>query len=102
MHIVGLGTMLIAILSGRQAQADATLTPNAESLLNTHEISAYALVWIYGMLLVWQYLRLGRALKWEKMLFAVLFAAASALMFFSAHLGGRLVFEEGVGVLYNL
>ena len=90
--------MLLAILSGRQAQADAKLSATAESILSTHEITAYTLAWFFGMLLIWQYLRLDRASRWEKIGFSLIFFAAVAFMLFSAHLGGRLVFEEGVGV----
>jgi uncharacterized membrane protein len=89
--------LALAILTGRSAQGSAEVSGLAEAWLSRHELIAYASIWAFALLYVWRYLR-PRAAGRELWLFAAVYLLATALTLFGAHLGGRMVYEAGVGV----
>ncbi|MEL6594040.1 MAG: DUF2231 domain-containing protein, partial [Bacteroidota bacterium] len=99
LHLIGVVGMAVAVLTGNQAQGDLSDEVVLQELVQQHQISGFVLLWLFGMLLIWRYLRLKRMARWEQWLFLGLFAAANGLMFYSAHLGGKMVYEHGAGVL---
>jgi uncharacterized membrane protein len=97
-HGLGVLGLIAAILTGRAAQAYVTRTPALEPLLERHELLAYLTTWVYLLLGVWMYLRKGKTSQAEQALFTLCFAAVTALMAWSAHLGGVMVYQHGAGV----
>lgn len=90
LHLLGTLGIGISILSGNQEKSNIEVgSPEAE-LLSQHEIWAYVLLWIFGMLLVWRYLRLKKIKTTEAGLFAILFWTGIACMLYSAWLGGNM------------
>ncbi len=90
LHILGTLGMGISILTGRQ-QKSAVATGSPEALLlQTHEIWAYVLIWLFSMLLLWRYLRLNKIQHKEQWAFCLLFVIALGMMSYSAYLGGLI------------
>lgn len=92
------GSLILATLTGRSAETDITYTEAIGELLDIHEILAYVAIWANGLLLVWMYLRVFRWKKGEFVAFLLAFLFVSGSLFYSAHLGGKMVYEEGAGV----
>lgn len=99
LHLIGVISMAIAVLTGNQAQSNIAETPALEELVQQHQISGFVLLWLLGMMLIWRYLRQKRMQKLERWLFLGLFIASMALMAYSSHLGGTMVYEHGAGVI---
>lgn len=98
LHVAGLVGLVLAILTGMQAEATVVHTARIHELYKTHELLGYATVWLFAMLLVWRYLREKGSPAWERLLFVGFFWGLIGLMGYSAHLGGKMVYEEGAGV----
>ncbi len=97
--LASLGGMLVSIITGRNAGADL-MDPSAtlRELLDLHAILAYALLWVGGLLALWAYLRRHKWQFKELTVFVLVLGLSCAMMAYSAHLGGRMVYEEGAGV----
>jgi uncharacterized membrane protein len=90
LHILGTIGIGLSVLTGNQEKANIIAgSPEAE-LLNQHEIWAYVLLWLFGMLLLWRYLRLQKIKPNEQKLFVLIFIVAIGLMLYSAWLGGNM------------
>ncbi|GAB4411132.1 MAG: DUF2231 domain-containing protein [Bacteroidia bacterium] len=98
LHILGLAGMVLAVLSGGQAEGELVRTPLIGDLLSRHELLGYLALWSMALLLVWQYVRQRRTARRERLLFALVFWLCIGLMAAGAYQGGRLVYEAGAGV----
>ena len=100
---LGLGVLgaAAAVLTGRQAMAAAKHSMQIYRIMELHERLGYGvlalMVLIAGCRLVTRD-RISRRMRW--LLWLVL-AAACGVMAFGAHLGGRMVYEFGVGGSYG-
>ncbi len=101
LHLAGVGGIGAAILSGLSAKEGIVLTAAAELPLKWQQIWAYATVWLMGLLAIWAYLRMKRWQKLENVLFVGIFLLSCVLMSVGTHMGGKMVYEEGVGVSVN-
>ncbi|MCB0837892.1 MAG: DUF2231 domain-containing protein [Bacteroidetes bacterium] len=99
LHIIGVGGLVLAVLSGRQANGEIVHTNNISSMIETHELIAYISTWLFSMLLIWQYLRQEKIKRIEEALFSILFIIFLGIMGYGSHIGGRMVYEEGAGVI---
>jgi uncharacterized membrane protein len=98
LHILGVGGLAVAILSGRQAESALASSDVLTEMVDRHELMGYLCMWLMAMLLVWQFLRKDKRIVWEKSLFLVLFAASLVIMSLGAHIGGEMVYLHGAGV----
>ena len=98
LHIAGLAGMVLAIITGTLAEAEIVHTARIDALYRNHELLGYAALWLFAMLLVWRYLREKQAKTRENVLFVFVFWAMIGVTGYSAHLGGKMVYEEGAGV----
>lgn len=103
MHSIGIIGVVLAIITGKITSS--TLDPQAEvsSMLWQHELLAYGTLWSFSMLWVWQYMRKKVLMhqmgsKWERTFFVVIFLGALTFMSYSSYLGGKMVYEHGLGV----
>ncbi len=88
-------SLLPALFSGQQVPVTLSDNPPWAAVYRNHELLAYGLVWLVGLLLVWLYLR-GRTWKAaEAWAFWAMLTLACGLMAFSAHLGGQMVHVFG-------
>ncbi|RMG27575.1 MAG: DUF2231 domain-containing protein [Bacteroidetes bacterium] len=98
LHVLGVCALALAIFTGRYASGQLAPPLTFEHLLNRHEWLAYLSILLYGLMLVWQYLRASRMNKAEHTAFVCVYLLASALLVYVAFLGGKMVYEYGAGV----
>lgn len=98
LHIIGIATLLVGILSGQQAEGEVTHTAAIHDLIVWHARLSWISLWAFSLLLLWRYLRERKFAAAEKWIYALVFAGVLGMMGYSASLGGKLVFEEGAGV----
>lgn len=92
-------SLLVTILTGRASGQELQPTEALREVLELHELLGYAVIWANGLLLIWMYLRNHRWKRPELLAFVGVLAAVCILMLLSSHLGGRMVYEFGAGVL---
>lgn len=93
--------LLLAILTGRSSGQSLVPSSGLKEVLDLHEILGYATIWANGLLLIWMYLRHQRWSRKELTGFVVALSLVCGLMVFSAHLGGKMVFEFGAGMIQS-
>lgn len=98
-HIAGIVGFALSIVTGQWAEADTPHTPAIHEMIEQHGLLSWVSVWVFALLYVWQLLRVKKMPVWEKWLFVAIFVGGTGIMGFSAHLGGRMVYEKGAGVL---
>lgn len=98
LHLAGSLALIPAIFSGRSVQAELPAEPAYADWLSQHEWMAYVYSWLFGLMLVWQYLRAQRMNASEGWAFTLLYLLVAAFMGYAAHVGGKLVYEFGAGI----
>ena len=98
-HVAGLLFTAIAIFSGQQSEGQLSQTPELRAMLEQHARFAWICVWLYGLLYLWTQLRFKRWKMMEKYAFLAVFLITTSVLGYSAHLGGKMVYEKGAGVL---
>ncbi|RMG73520.1 MAG: hypothetical protein D6722_03650 [Bacteroidetes bacterium] len=98
LHLAGLAGLVLATLSGRQAEAGLVMTEAIRELLQTHELMGYGTLWAFALLLVWRYLGVKKPQSLTAWAFGLVFWAMIGLMAWGGWYGGRLVYQEGAGV----
>lgn len=97
-HIGGIIGFALAIITGQWAEADTPHTPIIHEMIERHALLSWVCVWMFALLYIWQLLRVKKMPSWEKWLFLAIFVGGTATMTFSAHLGGKMVYEYGAGI----
>lgn len=92
LHVLGLGGLVLAMLTGRSASSKIGVNDPLADVLDNHEILGYAAIWAFSMLMVWVYLREKTFQKKgrEVFLFTLVFILFLILMSYSSYLGGEL------------
>lgn len=96
----GVGTVLLVIViaSGYVAANTIELPAGAGETLTDHERQGWILLAALVLLQFWKGWYRGRLPKAQQPWYALGLCLAAALLFYSAWLGGRLVYGFGVGV----
>lgn len=98
---LGAAGAAVAVLTGREAEETAKHSFQIEQVLELHEKIGYAVLGAVLFVAAWRLItrdRLSGRFRWAAWF---LLAGACGAMVFSAHLGGRLVYEFGVGGSYG-
>ena len=100
---LGLGVVgaAAAVLTGRMAMAAAKHSPAIYEVMERHERLGYIVFGLTAALLVGRLLVQDQLSLAQRRFALGLLTVACALMAYSAHLGGRLVYEYGVGGNYG-
>ena len=99
MLLLGTGAIVLAVASGYLAANTAPgLAGAAATALGAHERLALLSGASLLLLVVWKGLGRGRIAAGQRRLYALALLAALALLVWTALLGGRLVYDHGVGV----
>lgn len=108
LHVVSLWNLMLgtlgaagAVFSGRQAMAVAKHSMEIHEVMQTHERIGYGVLVMAAAVLVWRLSArdvLGPRARWVALLLLGLTCSAMGL---GAHLGGRMVYEFGVGGSYG-
>jgi uncharacterized membrane protein len=98
-QVFGMAGVVGAALTGLIAESTVAHVEASHDLLQTHKILELVAVGVFAVLFIWRSMGKGRLPENLRLLivYGVLAAAAVGLMFYGAHLGGRLVYEFGVG-----
>ena len=96
--ILGEVAAIAAVITGNISENSLVKTNEISRLTELHETLGMVTIWIFGMLLIWGILRRKKFVFLEKAGFVFLLIAATFNLAFSAHLGGRIIFEKGGGV----
>lgn len=99
LHAGGMLGCIAAILTGDYAESNMIQTPEIHELVETHEQLGTLSTYAFGILGVWAYLRQKSTIFVEKVVFVVLFLGLVGMMGYGSHLGGKMVYEKGAGVL---
>jgi uncharacterized membrane protein len=88
----------LAIITGLLADEATPHGAQAEAVMSTHETLAYIVVGLFAILAIWRLLRRGVWSEKEQPIALTAGVIGIALVVVQASLGGKLVFEHGVGV----
>ena len=92
-----------AVLTGRAAAATAKHSFEIHQVMTQHERAGYLVLWLLGVVVAWRLASrtwrvarppLAAATRWIGW---VMLAVLCGTLAYGAHLGGRLVYEYGVG-----
>lgn len=100
---LGLGALgaSAAVISGRQAMAAAKHSMEIYRIMELHERLGYTVLALAAFAAAWRLLKRDQISRKTRWLLWILLAAACGLMAFGATLGGRMVYEFGVGGSYG-
>ncbi len=89
-----------AMLTGDQAAeiVEENIYGTAKELLDTHEEIGEILPWIFTVLGGIRLLMFFREIKFLRLLFLILALLSSGLVAYQGNIGGKMVYEYGVGV----
>lgn len=87
------------IISGLREAKTLVHNDKIHGIMKTHELFGYIFSGVFLILLVWMIIRESKMRLREFTSIVILLVLTSGLLVFGAHLGGRLVYEEGAGVL---
>jgi uncharacterized membrane protein len=97
--VAGAASLLPTIVSGYLAANSLDLPARAATLLAAHERNGLILLGLVVAGLFWKAWYRGRVPDSQRLAYFALLAAVVLLTAWSAWLGGRMVYGEGVGVL---
>lgn len=97
-HALGLVACLLAIFTG-DFEAEKITTPAVQAIARQHEALVTYATYGFGLMGIWAFLRQKSEVRAERIAFLVCFIALTVLLAFGGRLGGKLVFEHGVGQL---
>lgn len=98
MHIAGLVSGVVAILTGDYAESQLVQNAAIHALAELHESLAMISIWAFALLAVWAYVRHRSQVKVEKIAFIVLLVAVIGTTGYAGHIGGTMVYQHGAGV----
>lgn len=96
--VVGVLGTGAAILSGLLAEDATPHGAEAHAVMETHETLAFIVLGLFGVLALWRIVRKGVWSEKEQPIALTAGVIGVALLTYAAMLGGRLVFEHGVGI----
>ncbi len=91
----------VAVVTGRQAMTVAKHSFQIYQVMTLHENLGYGVAALVLLVASWRLAARDQLKRWARWVTWALLAAASGMMVFSAHLGGRMVYEFGVGGSYG-
>ena len=91
----------VAVLTGRQAMAVAKHSPEIHQMMETHERTGYVVLTLVTAVLLWRIFSRDVLSNRSRWLAWILLGTASLGMVYGASLGGKMVFEYGVGGSYG-
>ena len=97
--LVGLISLVLTIASGYLASNTLIVPDEGRALLGDHERNGWLLLALLFATQFWKAWCGGRVPEGRSNLYALLMLATVLLALYSAFLGGKMVFVQGVGVL---
>lgn len=98
-HMAGMVGSIAAFLSGDAAEEAVVHTHEIHEILELHESLGMLASYGFAALAVWAFLRRNSKVIYEKAGFVILFVGLNVMLGITAHLGGKMVYEEGAGII---
>ncbi|MFM2376200.1 MAG: hypothetical protein RLZZ165_1297 [Bacteroidota bacterium] len=98
-HVSGLVFCILTIFSGDYEASRIVTNDAIRAIMGRHENLVMMATYGFGMLAVWAFLRQKSGFFWERITFLGVFLSLIGVLWVGAHLGGRLVYEHGGGVV---
>ena len=96
LRIVGLISLMPAMVAGTFTQQFEGKSKELIARMEWHETMAYIVLCVSALLFIWHYLRHKQWLSAEKWLFTLVDVISSAIIIYTASLGGNLSHPAGV------
>jgi len=96
--VIGVAGSGLAIISGLVAEDATANGVEARGLMGTHETLAFIAVALFAILAIWRLVRKGIWNEKEQPIALTAGVIGVALIVVTAMLGGKLVFDHGVGI----
>ena len=98
---LGVAGAAVAVLTGRSAMATAKHSMEIFQVMQLHERLGYIILVLSASAFLGRLVVRDRLTATQRWTVLLLLGLGCGLMVFSAHLGGRLVYEYGVGGVYG-
>lgn len=96
---LGVVGAIVAIISGLREEESLVHNDTIHSIMETHELLGFIISGIFLALLIWIILRKSKMKNIEFKGIVVILVLSAGLLGYSAHLGGKMVYEQGAGVV---
>ena len=97
--LLGVLGAIAAIISGLREEETLVHNDAIHEIMETHELLGFIFSGIFLAILIWILVRKSRMKIVEFTIIVVMLIAAAGLLGYSAHLGGKMVYKEGAGVI---
>jgi uncharacterized membrane protein len=97
--VLGVAGVFVAIISGLREEKTLPHNEAIHSIMETHELLGFIFSGIFLAVLIWMIVRKSKMKTLEFLGVVVILVLSSGLLGYSAHLGGKMVYQEGAGVV---
>lgn len=97
--ILGVAGAVLALISGLVEEKTLVHNDTIHSILETHELLGFVFSGIFLAVLIWLFVRKPKMKATEFSALVTILVLSSGLLGYSAHLGGKMVYEQGAGVV---
>jgi uncharacterized membrane protein len=97
--LLGVAGAILAIITGLSQEDTLVHNEAIHELMETHETLGFIFSGLFAVLLVWMIFRKSKMKTGELVGFVVILIVSAGLLTYSAHLGGKMVYGEGAGVV---
>jgi uncharacterized membrane protein len=88
-----------AVVTGLIEEQNLVHNAKIHTILITHKFTGLGILIFSFVLLTWSWVRKNKFLKGEYVMWVLLLVLESAAVFYQGFLGGKMVFEQGAGVI---
>lgn len=96
---LGVAGTVVAVITGLLEEESLVHNDTIHSILETHELLGFIFSGIFLAVLIWLILRKSKMKDIEFTGMVVVLILSTGLLGYSAHLGGKMVYEQGAGVI---
>lgn len=96
---LGVAGAAFAVLTGLLEERSLVHNDIIHSIMETHKLLGFIFTGIFLVLLIWMTLRKSKMKAGEFRVFIAVMILSAGLLGYSAHLGGKMVYGEGAGVV---
>jgi uncharacterized membrane protein len=96
---LGVGGTIVAIISGMIEEKSLEHNDAIHSIMETHKLLGFILSGIFLVVWLWTIVRKSKMKTYEFTGVVVILVLTAGLLGYSAHLGGKMVYQEGAGVV---
>lgn len=96
---IGVAGALFASITGLKEEKNLTHNDAIHNILESHALIGYVISGLSVTLLIWMILRKSKMRLPEFVSIVIILFLTSGLLGYSAHLGGKMVYKEGAGVI---